>query len=145
MKTIMPKITIALALSLPLVTGLRAQEDPEEDTPPAVKKSLHAAQDKMRGQLDKAKKQLADVHDRLAVVRRAGDKPGQPLVIRSSNIDPKIQANLEEDLAVMSRILDKAAQNEEEDRPRHAMGINVLLGPGANPILSHYLEWYVSH
>lgn len=139
----MTMINLGLALSLPLATGARAQENLEVETLPAVKSSLQGAQHEMRFQLDNANQQLGEVHDRLGTIfHRGGENPGQPLVIRTSNTDAKTQAKLEEDLAVMSRILDKAAQNGDEDRPRHAMGINVLFGPGPQPFHSLYLEGY---
>src|SRR2546421_4584319 len=42
-----------------------------------------------------------------SIVHRGHDGPGRALVIRTSGADAKAQGNLEEDLAVMSRILDK--------------------------------------
>src|SRR5256886_14538876 len=82
--------------------------------------------------------------DRLqSIVHRGHDGPGRALVIRTSDADAKAQGNLEEDLAVMSRILDKTlAQKLDEDRPNRFMGINVLFGPGSSPIRSLYLEGY---
>src|SRR5437660_5081369 len=82
--------------------------------------------------------------DRLqSIVHRGHDGPGRALVIRTSDADAKAQGNLEEDLAVMSRILDKTlAQKLDEDRQNRFMGINVLFGPGSSPIRSIYLEGY---
>jgi len=142
MKIIIQKLAFAVALSLPSAINAHAQ-DADVEPLPAVKKSLRAAQDEMRSQLDRAKQQLAEVHTRVGgLVRRFGEGPGQPLVVRTSESDPKTQANLEEDLSVMSRILDKAARDDNDERPRHAMGINVLFGPGPKPIHSLYLEGY---
>src|SRR5438128_1576740 len=76
---------------------------------------------------------------------RAHVGQGKSLVIRTSEADAKTQAKLEEDLAVMSRIFEKAlAQKmvEVEDRQNPYMGINVLFGPGSTPIRSLYLEGY---
>src|SRR5438093_6446457 len=42
-----------------------------------------------------------------AIVSKGRGGPGKALVIRTSDADAKAQANLEEDLPVMSRILDK--------------------------------------
>src|SRR2546426_5906453 len=82
--------------------------------------------------------------DRLqSIVHRGHDGPGKALVIRTSDADAKAQGNLEEDLAVMSRIFDKTlAQKLDEDRPNRFMGINVLFGPGSSPIRSIYLDGY---
>ena len=82
--------------------------------------------------------------DRLqSIVHRGHDGPGKALVIRTSDADAKAQGNLEEDLAVMSRIFDKTlAQKLDEDRPNRFMGINVLFAPGSSPIRSIYLEGY---
>src|SRR3974390_214006 len=51
-----------------------------------------------------------------------------PLVVRSSDMDPKNQANLEEDLAVMAHILDKALDDLPSGRAhtRSAMGIDLF-------------------
>ncbi|PYM10436.1 MAG: hypothetical protein DME18_16285 [Verrucomicrobia bacterium] len=77
------------------------------------------------------------------VVRKGSGGPGRALVIRTSDADAKAQGNLEEDLAVMSRIFDKTlAQKLDEDRQNRFMGINVLFGPGSSPIRSIYLEGY---
>jgi hypothetical protein len=81
------------------------------------------------------------------IVRRAtggAGGPGRVLVIRSADTDPKTQASLEEDLAVMSRIFDKAL-DEEVGGSKHgwtAMGIDLSFMPGSNPIRSLYLDGY---
>src|SRR4051794_37263466 len=129
MKTAIVIINIAFALAVPGAKCLRAQEKPE--APPAINQSLRESEDEVRVQVGKAKQQLGEARDRIAtVVRRSGDGPVQTLVVRHSGIDPKIQANLEEDLAVMARILEKAAaQKLDEGRPHHAMGIDLVFGP----------------
>jgi hypothetical protein len=78
-----------------------------------------------------------------AIVNKGRGGPGKALVIRTSDADAKAQANLEEDLAVMSRILDKTvAKNLDEDRGNRFMGINVLFAPGSGSIRNLYLEGY---
>ncbi len=78
-----------------------------------------------------------------AIVNRGHGSPGRTLVIRTSDTDPKVQPNLEEDLAVMSRILDKALEQKlSDDRRPRAMGIDVFFAPGSSPIRSLYLEGY---
>ena len=76
------------------------------------------------------------------IVSRGRANVGKTLVIRSSDTDPSVQANMEEDLSVMSRILDKAAQKSDEDRPPRAMGIDVFFAPGSSSMRSLYLEGY---
>ena len=83
-------------------------------------------------------------HQRLQkIVSRGGGSPGRTLIIRTSDTDTKAQANLEEDLAVMSRIFDKALdQALSDDHSRRVMGIDVFFAPGSSPIRSLYLEGY---
>jgi len=77
------------------------------------------------------------------VVSKSRGGPGKALVIRTSDADAKAQANLEEDLAVMSRILDKtAAKQLDDDQRNRFMGINVLFAPGSGSIRNLYLEGY---
>ncbi len=78
-----------------------------------------------------------------AIVNKGHGGPGRALVIRTSDADAKTQANLEEDLAVMSRILDKTvAKAIEDDGANRFMGINVLFAPGSGSIRNLYLEGY---
>jgi len=87
---------------------------------------------------------LAGLENRLqSVIKRSSGHGGKALVIRSSEPDPKEQSNLEEDLAVMSHILDKALEekNETTHRTHRAMGINVYFG-SSNPMRSLYLDGY---
>jgi len=87
--------------------------------------------------------QSAAFQDRLqTIVKRAGNDQSPALIIRSSNPDPKEQSNLEEDIAVMARILDKAVEKGDDDQPRRAMGIKVFFSPGSNPMRNLYLEDY---
>ena len=66
---------------------------------------------------------------------------GQALIIRTRDLDPESQSQLEEDLHVMSRIVEKAAQPEPGRGPR-AMGIDLVFGPGESPVRSLYLDGY---
>jgi len=79
------------------------------------------------------------VQQRLQKIVSRG-RAGRTLVIRTSDTDPNVQANMEEDLSVMSRILDKAAQKSDADRPPRAMGIDVFFAPGSSSMRSLYLE-----
>jgi len=80
---------------------------------------------------------------RLDQIVRRGKGASKTLVVRSSETDSKTVGNLEEDLAVMSRIFDKAlAQQLDEDHRPRAMGIDVFFAPGSSPVRSLYLEGY---
>jgi hypothetical protein len=83
-------------------------------------------------------------NDRLqAIIKRAPDGAANALVIRSSDSDPKDQSELQEDLAVMSHILDKALdENLGGDTRGKAMGIDVFFTPNSSPVRSLYLEGY---
>src|SRR5581483_928642 len=66
------------------------------------------------------------------------------LVIQTSESDPKTQTALDEDLAVMSHLLNKAIE-DLPGGPRHAgkvMGIDVFFAPGGSPLRSLYLDNY---
>jgi hypothetical protein len=69
---------------------------------------------------------------------------GKALVILSSESDVKEQPQLEEDLAVMSRILEKAASERaaRESYGATAMGIDVFYTPASSPLRSLYLDGY---
>ena len=78
-----------------------------------------------------------------AIVNKSRGGPGKALVIRTSDADAKAQASLEEDLAVMSRILDKTTAKQPDNGPENRfMGINVLFAPGSGSIRNLYLEGY---
>src|ERR1051325_11675602 len=64
---------------------------------------------------------------------------GQPLIVRSSDAAAKNLPNLQEDLAIMSRILSKAAGREGHEA---AMGIVLSALPGSRHPQSIYLEGY---
>ncbi len=70
---------------------------------------------------------------------------GDTAIIQFSQPDPKAQADLEEDLAVMARVLEKAAADQlGEDRRSHAMGIglDMFIGSAAHSPRALYLEDY---
>ena len=80
--------------------------------------------------------------DRLQGVVRRGPGSGRSLVIRTGDLDPKEQANLEEDLAVMAHLLEKAVV-EDSNRPwqqRKAMGIDVFFAPNTTPFRSMFIQ-----
>lgn len=82
--------------------------------------------------------------NRLQVIARRAPGGGKALVIRSTESDAKEQADLEEDLTVMSHILDKALQENlgGQSQVRTAMGIDVFFAPGGNQIRSLFLDGY---
>lgn len=83
--------------------------------------------------------------DRLqAVIRRGPGSPGPSLVIRSSELDPKEQASLEEDMAVMSHLLEKSVGSSLGLQPQGGpvLGVNLVFAAGHNPTRGLYLEGY---
>ncbi len=69
---------------------------------------------------------------------------GRALVIPRSELDPKEYSRVNQDLLVMSKILEKAAGKtaSEEDRTLSAMNIVIHSGIGAQPWRSLYLDGY---
>jgi hypothetical protein len=91
------------------------------------------------------KRANAMYQDRLrGVIQRAPGSPGRSLVIRSSELDPKEQANLEEDLPVMSHLLEKMVGSSLGPQPQSSpvLGVNVVFAPGSSPTRGLYLEGY---
>jgi hypothetical protein len=78
------------------------------------------------------------------VARAFGKAPTRSLVIQSSKADRSEQGEIEEDLAVMSHIFEKAIGKAGAGGSRtvKASGINVYSMSGAQPIQSLYLEGY---
>jgi hypothetical protein len=75
--------------------------------------------------------------------RQARGTPDTALAIRSSEADQKAQANLQEDLAVMSRVLDNAlGQRATAPGSRRVLGVNVVYTFGQSPVRSMYLDDY---
>jgi hypothetical protein len=113
---------------------------------------LHQQLEHARRQLEQ---QIADVRQTTGDIARnavaaarlhanlvlPGRTSQQALVIRTRDLDPEAHVQLEEDLNVMARILEKVTQDDTAPGPR-AMGINLLLGQGASPVRSLYLDGY---
>jgi hypothetical protein len=165
-KTFIPLMVLGLSL-LPAV--LRSQNRPASPEEAAAAREVGAQQnpfDQIQRNEDLAAKQQAEAadeykwtngfKDRLqALVRRAPGSPGrsmitrfssvlQGLVIRSSELDPKEQASLEEDLAVMSHLLEKSVGSSLGLQPQGGpvLGVNLVFAPGHNPTRGLYLEGY---
>src|SRR5262249_35862375 len=83
----------------------------------------------------------AGARDRLFQMFPSGQS--RSLVILSSEMDAKVEAQLEEDLGIMAHIFDKALEEElgAQGRGRAAMGINLVFGPSAGA-RNLYLEGY---
>jgi hypothetical protein len=82
--------------------------------------------------------------DRLqSIIHRPGSVT-RPVIIRSSPMEPKEEAGLEEDLSVMSHILDKSLNEKVgwQAPATTAMGVNVYFAPGSTPMRTLYLEGY---
>jgi hypothetical protein len=164
MKTFIPLITIA---AMPFLGGGSfgfAQDQPDAVAPPGVKvvedpfakaNALRqpdlARQDSDQGNHLSAQPMAAGpaFADRLQnIIKRTTDATmvepsARPLVIRTSTMDPKDQANLEEDLVIMAKVLDKALQPvPEPNTPYRAMGID-LFGSSSSPAMRNlYLDGY---
>ena len=99
---------------------------PAEESPAAAPQKAETANDYKRSN--------GHYVDRLqAIVRRGPGSTGRSLVIRSSELDPKDQTNLEEDLVVMSHILEKTIGNELGIQPQAnpVLGVDLFFAPGA--------------
>jgi hypothetical protein len=99
-----------------------------------VERTVHLAQTTGSDALGKAQQRLQ------GLIRRPGHRP---LVLRSSDMDAKAQTQLEEDLNVMVRVLDRALTEKfEGERGYRPMGIDLMFMPGSGPMRSLYLEGY---
>jgi hypothetical protein len=154
-KTFIPLMAVGLSL-LPAV--LRSQNRPASPEEAAAAREVEAQQN-LFGQIQRneglATKQQAEAgdeykranpmfQDRLrGVINRVPGSPGQSLVIRCSELDPKEQANLEEDLAVMSHLLEKTVGSlGTQPQGSSVLGVNLVFAPGHSPIRGLYLEGY---
>jgi hypothetical protein len=167
-KTMNPLLAAGLLLAS---AALRAQDAP--DSPAVVERRLEEArraQEAAPQDADTQQRFEAEIHrnqglatrqrvqaedeytranpmfqDRLRnVIQRGPGSPGQSLVIRTSELDPKEQANLEEDLAVMSHLLEKTVGSSLGPQPQASsvLGVNVVFAPGHGPTRGLYLEGY---
>ncbi len=72
-----------------------------------------------------------------------GRAPAKVLIVRFGQTDPTAQAKLEEDLSVMSRVLERSLVQKlgEDDGPK-ASGIQVFFSPDGGSTRNLYLEGY---
>ena len=160
MKTFIPLIAIA---AMPFLGGNSlgfAQDQPDAAAPgakvvedPIVKADDQHEFDRARQEFDRAGNHLdarsVTFADRLQnIIKRTTDATmvepsARPLVIRTSSMDSKDQANLEEDLVIMAKVLDKALQPvPEPNTPYRVMGID-LFGSSPSPAMRNlYLDGY---
>jgi hypothetical protein len=87
---------------------------------------------------------LTAVKDKLFALAAPARVAAKPLIVRSEEAAPAVQASIEEDLAVMTRILNKAtAERGAREEHEWAMGIALSsVGGGARRPQSIYLEGY---
>ena len=80
---------------------------------------------------------------RLHEIVADGKRVNHPLIIRTGKSDPRATDQLREDLAVMSRILDKTAEERGESYHAKAAGIEILaLSSGGRFARTLYIEDY---
>jgi hypothetical protein len=116
--------------------------------------------DRTRAELDRARAEVEQMRQRITGGRAPNVPPEinipylasrspagseRPLIVRNSDMKPEVQANLEEDLMVMTRLLQKA-MGDLAARPlarrETAMGIDVFVSAAPGPDRSYYLEGY---
>src|SRR5579862_715727 len=157
MKTMFRIVTIITALTCVGAIKILAQDEPPSPpTPPpppvaivhdvqnVAEAAVHKAQADVENQMHQVQQQLTKLKDHVFMARRG--KADKSLVVRSSAMEPRAQGDLEEDLTIMTHILDKAvAERTPDDGYGHstmAMGINVAFVPGEGPTRSIYVDGY---
>jgi hypothetical protein len=83
---------------------------------------------------------LTSQFNKMQIIHDGADRQGRTLVVRSGDTDPKSMSIAQEDLNVMSHILEKAADKRGDDEERRAMGVPLVsFGEGVKNLL---LEGY---
>lgn len=138
---------LALAAS-PIITA-------HAEKPPTIRATTTVTSDAPDGasvdvfEVDESKRPLgiarAAVGDAERTVKRifsfSGDAIERPLIISSSSIDEEQVGNMEEDMNIMSRILEKATDDDDDDVDRKAMGIHLwAIGQGNKGARNLYLD-----
>ena len=125
-------------------------EDVALDIGPQLQQELAQVQRQLEHQVAEIRQSTGEIARNAAATARrhaalALPNPAQrsspSLLLRTRDFDPESQGQLEEDLNVMSRIVEKATQSEPTRGPR-AMGIDLVFGPGGSPVRSLYLDGY---
>ncbi len=68
--------------------------------------------------------------------------PAGALLIRTSEMEGGAQLELEEDMAIMAHILQKAIEETGGNSPGRAMGVDLMFTPGGDTMRDFYLEGY---
>jgi hypothetical protein len=92
--------------------------------------------------VDPARLHTARLHAALTLPGLAPRRSGQALLIHTGELDSEAQAELEEDLAVMSRILEKVTANDSDLSGPRPMGIDLVFALPGSPVRSLYLDGY---
>jgi hypothetical protein len=92
--------------------------------------------------VDPARLQTARLHAALTLPSLAPRRSGQTLLIHTRELDAEAQAELAEDLAVMSRILEKVTTSDSELSGPRPMGIDLVFALPVSPVRSLYLDGY---
>jgi hypothetical protein len=106
----------------------------------SAEEQVYRAQQEVARALHAVGPALAGVDERV-VVAGPGVHARSPVVIRYSDLAAEAQGELEEDLAVMGHILDKAVA-DVRGQPHRAMGIDLVFGPGKGPLRSLHLDGF---
>jgi hypothetical protein len=165
MKSVKSIIIITALLCMAQPRAARGQESPDEWIK-RLSEATRKAEDEARQQADLARELQMNASkfgeevassvaqgvsadpfgERLQNVIRHGPAGGgnKSLLVHWSDLDSKDEAGLEEDLAVMSHILEKAAgaRPGATRQANYAMGIDVVFGVAPSPVRSLYLEGY---
>lgn len=156
MKTTFRIVTITTALTCVGAFKNLAQDElpspPSPPPPPAAiihdvqsvaEGAVHKAQSDVENQMRQVQQQLTKLKDHVFMARHG--KSDKSLVVRSGAMEPRTQGDLEEDLTIMTHILDKAVAERSPDEQSFghvAMGINVAFVPGEGPTRSIYVDGY---
>src|SRR5215472_16795891 len=142
MKTTFRVVTITAALTCVSAVKTFAQDDlPSPPAPPpapvaivhdvqsVAEDAVHKAQADIERPMFHVQQRIAGLKDRVYKGRRG--KADKSLVVRSSDMAPRAQSDLQEDLTIMTHILDKAVteRSSDDEAGRVAMGINVSFVP----------------
>jgi hypothetical protein len=138
--------SLCAALLVSALATVNAQVPPKPPAPPAqpakeiqdlhefAAQTQHQVQHQVANQLAQAGAAQAEAHRALARVKSdvhwlGGSKAGRVLIIPAAEPEPETIAQLEEDLSVMGRLIEKSV--DSKDRKPKAMGLDVLtfVGP----------------
>src|SRR5215472_7904456 len=117
MKTMFRALTITLALSCASIIKTLAQDEPPappSPPPPPVailhgvqnltEGTVHMVQNDVEKHMHDAQQRVQSFQNRIFKIRSGGPKTVRSLVIRSSEMAPRAQSDLEEDMTIMAHI-----------------------------------------